>query len=474
MNLCSTMVTTSYHALRGGTRIRLLAAAIGALALSQVAMADRAFGGANPGDLLWENRGQSAPQGDVRAIDGEGTVVVATGEIGGNCTRPFTCRWFVRAHDARTGATLWEDNPGPGSPTGTARAVAVQGGRVFAAGFQASNFVVRAYDLGDGTVLWDRRIQFGGAWSVVASNGNVFVAGNIVSRIGGVIKQQFAVLLLDAQTGATLWESETQAFPFALAGSVRVQGDRTFVAGSVTSTAPSGVSLLVRAHDTKTGAVLWEDLMPDGYFFVGRDADDLAVSHDLLFVAAAVINPNSTAIGFDYIVRAYDVRTGALAWMDHVQHGDGGGASRLGVGAGKVFAFGWDCDVTVFCDSKVRAYDPQTGALHWESRFTGPGGDSLFPADAFAVRGRQVFVGASLLNAPQENYDWSVRSYDAIRGTLQWENRIEDHSFQSAPIALKALGDRLYVAGSVFKSDGSSDFMVRAYRASTDGSNDKP
>jgi hypothetical protein len=109
---------------------------------------------------------------------------------------------------------------------------------------------------------------------------------------------------------------------------------------------------------------------------------------------------------------------------------------------------------------------------HWEDHFTGAGGDSLFPADAFAVRGRQVFVGASLLNGLQDHYDWVVRSYDAIRGTLQWENRIEDDRFFGAPTALKALGGRLYAAGSVFDLDGTGDFTVRAYDAGNDDDDD--
>src|SRR5574341_1958384 len=81
------------------------------------------FGTAAPGDLLWENRGQQEPRGLALAVAVQGNVVVATGDVAGD--------WFVRAHDARTGVTLWEDRVGAPQAFDRAQEVAVDAGRVF-------------------------------------------------------------------------------------------------------------------------------------------------------------------------------------------------------------------------------------------------------------------------------------------------------------------------------------------------------
>ena len=439
------------------------------------------------GDLLWENRGQPEPIGIVRAIGAEGNVVVATGETGETtpaCAYPFfnSCHWYVRAQDASTGATLWEDRLATAeSSFGRATAVAVQGGHVFAAGWLRGaaqpffDFVVRAYDLNLGQLLWERRVHRGAvterAYAVVARDGQVFVAGNVASGTS----RAFTLFVLDAQTGDIVWESDTAGLRLGTAGAVRVQGERVFVAGTghIPSAPPGrmGRSLLVQAYDKGTGAMLWENEVPDAFFFINQNAvDDLAVRGDLLFVSSGILEADlSTNLFFDPMVRAYDVRTGALLWVDHMHRQAGGEANRLGLGAGRLFVYDWDCDDPLFqCFGHVRAYDPDTGTVRWEDRFTGPGGDSLIPTDAFDVHGSQVFVGASLLNAQQDQYQWTVRSYDAIRGTLLWENRSEDPGFLNGPSAMKASGGRLYVAGTNDRLDGGFDFTVRAYSAPTD------
>ena len=437
----------------------------------------------NPGDLLWESRGQSDHQGSAYAIAGEGGVVVATGEVGGNCSAygANTCHWFVRAHDTHTGGTLWEDRPQTTDSFGRANSVAVSAGRVIAAGWMKaatgpSDLVVRAYKLNDGTLLWEKRVRRAAwterAFAVVARDRRVYVAGVVASDVR---REEFALLVLDAQTGDSLWESDVAGIPnpynyaFARAGVVRAQGNQVFVAGSITSAAPSGISLLVQAHDAKTGAVRWEDAVPDAFLNLNaNDFDDLAVGAKMLVVAGGVAT-SDPMFGSDYLLRAYDKQTGAMMWVDHLHTQAGGQASRLGFSGDRLFAYGCDCDETFFnCTGGVRAYDSQSGTLLWENRFTGPGGDSLIPTDAFRVHGGQVFVGAGLLDAQQDSYRWTVRSYDAHYGTLRWENQISDSGFQNAPVGLSAWGGRIYAVGTAQRVDGSGDFTVRAYCAGTD------
>src|SRR5574341_2393476 len=118
------------------------------------------FGTAATGDLLWENRGQPESDGSALGIAVQGNVVVATGFV---C--PAACAWFVRAHDAKTGVTLWEDRLGA---RGRAQEVVVDAGRVFATGTlftpeHRTDFVIRAYDLDHGELLWEQRLDRGGS-----------------------------------------------------------------------------------------------------------------------------------------------------------------------------------------------------------------------------------------------------------------------------------------------------------------------
>ena len=435
-----------------------------------------------PGDLVWQNRGQSAPFGGAFAIDIGESVAVASGQICSTPTPTFsTCDWFVRAHDSRTGATLWEDRVDGGGGYDSTEAVAVEGSRAFAVGWVRAaatgfDFVVRAYRVREGTLLWEKRIDRGGkserAFSVAASKGRVFVAGSVFGTDG---RHDFSLLVFDARTGGILWESQKSVAPFGgLANGVRAKGERVFVAGQVGSATPNLFSLVVRAHNAKTGALLWEDDVADAITTTPVTPDAMAVSGNLLFVGAAVADINSNIFAHDFLLRAYDVRSGALMWTDtfHVQ--DGSGAAALTLGAGRLFAAGWDCDDTVFnCHYHVRAYEPHTGNLLWEDRFTGPGGDILLPLPraAFAAHGKQVFVGTGVLNT-ENRYEWSVRAYNAFSGIVQWEDRV-DEGDASLAYGLKAEHGRLFAAGQIQRTDGGLDFVVRTYDTEKDHDDDR-
>jgi outer membrane protein assembly factor BamB len=435
------------------------------------------------GDVVWENRGQSAPYAVPYVIDGERNVVVAAGRI--CAARSFsTCDWFVRAHDAGTGGTLWEDRLDGGGLRDEARAVAVDGGRAFAAGVvrtvaTRNDFLVRAYDLDSGILLWERRVDRGGwnddASAIVAQDGRVFVAGSLGSSR---FSSSLCLFALDAKTGVTLWESETAVPPnpsgFAFAGAVAIslQGERIFVAGDVSSAAASGNSVIVQARDARTGAVLWDQRIPDTSFGFTQFGV-MAVGGNRLVVGAdpATSDPD---LGIDSGVYAFDVITGTLVWRDQVHRQAGGATAGLAFGAGKLFSYGWDCDGTVFnCHGDVRAYDSETGILQWEDRFTGPGGDIGIPLPraAFQVHRDQVFIGTSLLNL-QGDYEWTVRSYNADDGSVRWNNQIDDGGVNDGLLGLKVLGGRLYAAGLTDRPDGGYDFAVRAYTLGEPGGDD--
>jgi hypothetical protein len=440
------------------------------LLLPELAGADSS----NPEGLLWENRGQSALFGEADAIDAEGSVVVVAGELKANPFNLNSFDWFVRAVDAGTGVTLWEDRQDFAERRDEATSVAVHARRAFVAGYEYTgtltpDFVVRAYGLNSGTLLWEKRMP-GQAFSVVADGDQVFAAGRVIDNTG---HYELALVALDAQTGATLWESETAGTPIqigqsASANAVRVQGDRVLVAGEITAATLFSRSMIVQAHDRKTGALLWDHRIPDatlGPTF----ALPLTIAGNVVVVGggASTADPN---IQSDYLVNALDVRTGALLWTDQVHRQAGGLAAGFGYGGGRLFAYGWDCDETVFnCHGNIRAYDPKTGRLQWEDRFTGAGGDMNIPIPVagFVVRGDQVFVGSGLANLLGD-YEWTVRSYNGKNGSLRWESRTDDGGGNDFVGAIKLLGDHLYAAGTLDNSGGTIDFAIRAYQTDDD------
>jgi outer membrane protein assembly factor BamB len=461
--------------------VKSLAKMILSLGLACLLLPDLAGAGSvKPVGFLWENREKSAPFGQPWAIDAEGSVAVAAGAIDTDPFNSLTNDWFVRAYDVGTGVTLWEDRIDVVGLRDEAHAVSVHGGRAFVVGTLQtstaclSSLEIRAYDLKTGTLLWERRFDCGYASTVAADGGQVFAVGSRFDVNTGT--QVGAIVAFDAKTGVLLWQTKTAStadptqFPgrYATDTAVQVLDDRVFVAGEmlVSSGTASAVSMYVQAHDRKTGAQLWEHEIPNASAGPTNSVP-LAVSGNLLVVggAAATSNPN---FPWDYRVTTLDVRTGALLWTDQVHRQAGGLSAGFGFGAGKLFAYGWDCDATVFnCHGDVRAYDPKTGTLQWENRFTGPGGDIIIPipSTAFSVRGNQVFLGTALLNLQGDEYVWTVRSYGGNDGSLRWQSQTDDGAgYGDGITGLTLLDDRLYVAGYADRPDGGYDFAVRAYK----------
>lgn len=172
--------------------------------------------------------------------------------------------------------------------------VTILGGRVFASGwFQTAaagfDFVVRAYDLHDGTVLWQQRIARGGNFEfaeLIGAKGNRVYA---VGRVLGVTRtSDFSVFAFDAHTGAILWKSVLDTSGADVALSLSEQGDRVFAVGLVNNF----VDLLVRAYSGLTGAVLWERTITNGSQVVRNRS--LAAHGGVLYLGAGIFLDNGT------------------------------------------------------------------------------------------------------------------------------------------------------------------------------------
>jgi outer membrane protein assembly factor BamB len=412
-------------------------------------------------ELLWVNRGQELFYGSALSVASDGDVVVACGVI----SDADVPSWFVRGIDAKTGSTLWEDWLHFGV-FDDANEIRVAEGRAFVTGwvFEVGvgyRFVVRAYALRTGELLWGQSITRGAgrdvAKTLALAGGRVYVAGHLRSQTTG---SDFALLAFDAASGAPLWESV--ANPSGVqqndyAWSVAATGDRVFVAGEVRDFA----SVLVRALDARSGAILWEDEVQGLRMFA--EERSLAVADDTVILAGALVGEAR----FDYAVIGYNATTGRRLWTD-VPPPDGlSEAVAVATSGGRVFVVGLTgCDPTTggSCELVVRAYEALTGALAWEDLVAIPGGD-WNPPSAIAAHGNLVFVGAQSIDATG-NLEGRLRAYHANTGALAWVDGFDGSNPGSDDVSrVHVVANRLYVAGQLSRPDGGTDFLVRAYSA---------
>ena len=414
--------------------------------------------------LAWENRGQSVPFGGALAIAIEGNIVVATGNV---CSDEsvFSCDLFVRAHDAKSGRTLWEDRQGPGA-FDRSQGVAIDGDRVFASGWYQGppvngagsfDFVVRAYDLKRGTFLWQQRIDrgrvdFGEA--VAAKDGRVFAVGRVRGPTGS---SDFTTFAFDAKTGTKLWESVIDIRLVDVAFNVVVDGSRVFSTGPIRNHG----SVLLVAQDASTGAILWRTEMAGGQMAFTQQGRLIAQGRTL-YVAGGIIAANGNE---DPMIWTFDAVTGAPGWSRQIDTGGNGEAQSLVVSEDRVIVGSTDgCDATFLaCAFSVRALSVRSGDVLWLDRFQPvPGGDGA----VFAVVAKSglVFAGGTVSDG-DGLYRWTLRTLDASSGKVVASEFIPSNGdFFNAVIGLAVKGNRLYAAGALGTSPTSDDFTVRGYR----------
>lgn len=439
------------------SKAQLCGLAIATLLLATIVTAAPAL--AATGSLLWENRGQPTPFGTAVAVAVHGNIVVASGNVNTDTSNPATADWFVRAADATTGATLWEDRLDATGSEDRSQGIAIDGSRVFASGWVRTpatgfDFVVRAYDLRTGALLWQQRIDRGGRFElaevIAAGGGRVYAAGRVLGASGS---SDFAVFAFDGRTGDLLWQSVTDPRGRRLtdvAWAVSLKGDRVFAAGTI-----GGVSdLLVRAYDAETGRIIWEDVVLNATNVL--DNKSLAVAGDTLYASGVMWN---SAGGGDFLVRAYDATTGALRWSDQFAGGGVSEATALAVAGGRLIAAGYaGCDPATGggCDWLVRAYSADSGALLWQDRLPGSGGDAQ--AVTIAAQDSRVYVGGGVAGG-STGFAATLRAYGTKSGQLLWQ----DSAGQGGPFSfvfdLAVQGDRLFAATNV-----AFNFSIRAYR----------
>jgi hypothetical protein len=184
------------------------------------------------GDVIWEARMEGSEglvQPILRVAARGGVIFVAWGDYGAG-------RRGIEALDARSGRSLWKQDPGylPG-------AITSDGTRLFAGAFDGG--FVRAYDAETGAPLWRRQENF-----IV---GRIEVKGDSLVIAGS--GTAFHLNVVDAASGSLRWDDVLVTPRAAGAGSIVLRNDRLFVGGwKGNLTPPLGMTqYLLRAYDAR-------------------------------------------------------------------------------------------------------------------------------------------------------------------------------------------------------------------------------
>lgn len=331
-----------------------LAAADGLVFVPTLEAALYAFDGTT-GELVWKHAPEAAPAPYNQRAYGYYSPAVADGKV----LWPYQTRYgagsagVLKALDTRTGEPVWQaalsgNQMSDGTP-------AVADGMVYV-GTQTADRVV-ALDLQTGARRWLGAESLGG-WQdgiPTAAGGRVFIGSN-----NGIVAR-------DGATGELLWSFRSPYPSLVSSGATpsaaAVRDDVVYMAF------PSGA---VTALDARTGAVIWDRLLP-GTVYEGGVASSPVVAGDSLFVGS-----NN---GRFY---ALDVATGQPLW----QHEIGTWVAAGPVVAGNLVVAGaWDGNLYAYAPGGPAAApwarltgtvaDPETGAPVDGARITatpvGPG-----------------------------------------------------------------------------------------------------
>ena len=296
-----------------------------------------------------------------------------------------------------------------------------------------------------GHLVWEDRLDlspFEQAFSVASLNHAVFVAGYaVVFRDGVNLGRDFIVRAYDDRSGALIWQDRLDRGTDEFASGVATDHERVFVSG--TAFVPGrGYDWIVRAYAADTGALLWQRL----FDLAGRSdfsrGTAIATGNGLLFVGGYGVDAEGRQ---DWIVRAYEARTGLLAWQDRVDNAGGGGVRSLVVKAGTLFAGGWGSTATS-ADVLVRANDAGSGALRWEHRTPAPPSPFTF-AWKVVADGERVYVGADRFLDNDSFHTFLVQAFDAVNGALLWQDAVDKGGGTDYLYDLDAHEGRVFAVG---------------------------
>jgi outer membrane protein assembly factor BamB len=397
---------------------------------------------------------------------------------------------FGSAHAGSDGGSLlWQDRF-PAGEDPIAR-IAVEDDRTFVAGKGpdltantghvgtiSTGWLVRAYDSATGAVLWRDAVM---GFSAIENKANTIVATEGLVFVGGFTNPTSAadsalIRVYDARSGALRWQDLFDSGGiFAEVNGIAVRRDGSgrllaFAVGRGTRSNGNN-QWIVRAYDAKSGALLWQDVLSSGVF-----NDPESVTTDGQHVFAGGFTTDNTMNSRHFTVRAYDALSGTLLWQDRVASGmqgfaGGDAAVQVATEGSQLVAAGVITDTNGF-HFAVRTYDTVTGTLLWADLVnTGAGNDN---AESVTLHDGQAFIagsgGMACSAGLPSDCDWLLRAYDQATGALTWSMQVDgNHQQDDAANVILACGDRIAIAGNAGTDSAApyADWRVQVRSADT-------
>ncbi|HKW86160.1 MAG TPA: PQQ-binding-like beta-propeller repeat protein [Nitrospiraceae bacterium] len=180
----------------------------------------------------------------------------------------------------------------------------------------------------------------------------------------------FLIRAYDAKTGDLLWQDQ---FPMAViqedeASTDDPDGGRVF-AGGVGVSNGSIAHFPIRAYNLKTGAFLWEGQLK----LVKRSggtASVVATRGRQGSVAERTQDQSLPLASTHFLLRAYDNRTGELLWQDQFNPMENTDEARDDTNLIRAFPVRRSTGFGGQLDFLIRTFNPTTGQLLWQDRFT--------------------------------------------------------------------------------------------------------
>jgi hypothetical protein len=434
---------------------------------------------------LWEKQLDRGGSDAVRGMAAGAPRVLAVGPTNS-----------VGHSDSLSADLLWENKFNRGS-LDAVRAMVAEGPRVFAVGptnaVGNSDMGIVAYDVGDGTILWQKHYDREGcddeAKAAAKAPGRIFVAGYTQTRLAdgncareqseGILNNDFSVVAFDSQNGRLVWQSnlngikgdrEVRREDAALG--IAVAGKWVFAVGYVNASWPGSPgevdNFTIRAYDTsrKYGSGVnveptWQSVYTETLKFEnGVRVRGCPVTNGGRAVAVATDGDHVYVVGRTRFRRDLpadqDPECPPIPDPDECPYDE--------VGEWK--------------DWTVVAYDLEGNAL-WDHRYRRPSACGGAEASAVVAAEGRVFVGGATFAVNDDgdytHGDFSVVAYNGTDGTHIWSDdydRARGSDGVWAEGSITVLGDRVFAAGVATVRHGdayNTDWLVRAYEAGGDG-----
>ncbi|HEY1919023.1 MAG TPA: PQQ-binding-like beta-propeller repeat protein [Streptosporangiaceae bacterium] len=312
-----------------------------------------------------------------------------------------------------------------------------------------------------GTRLWEQaftggssRNGLGTAMAVSPDRAVVYVTG-FTAKEPGELDSDDTTLAYNSTTGAVLWEARYQGVyhpQYRPAIVISPNGATLFVASDVHTS--RGYNYLIEAYNARTGALRWT-AEPTGIESSVPAQHPLAVSPD----SSAVFITGDTIVGHprSYTTVAFSTATGEQSWTAITPFLAPFQPSNIAVSpdGSAVFVIG---------EAGTVAYDAHSGATLWQA-------DHKQGAVGLAVSPDSSAVYVTAVDGSQKDY-WLTTAYSTASGAQLWAVRFtrrgdQDQAGSPESLVVSPDGSQVIVGGTAFPGTARSHFQLFSYDATT-------